>query len=263
MEIKEYVAKRKEEIRLSLEKADKIPSLCIIQIGDNPASDAYIRGKLKDAAEVGVKAELLHLDESTTQEALLAKIKEKNADPSVTALLVQLPVPKAISGEAINATIDPKKDVDGFVLGSAYECCTPKGIIDYLTEEGFPFRGANAVVVGRSQIVGKPMAKMLLKRDCNVTVLHSKTKPEDMRFYLRHADLVVVAIGKEAYFDRSYEFKPSAWVVDVGINRGADGHLHGDCVPNLPVAHQTPVPGGVGLLTRLALLDNLLEAMKQ
>lgn len=263
MEIKEYVQARKDFIGDSLKTAPKIPCLGIIQIGDNEASNAYIRGKIKDCAEVGFKANLFHLPESTTQEELLSLIAKCNDDPAIDAFLVQLPVPKAISEEAIHRAVNPNKDIDGFSPFSPYASCTPKGIIDYLTDEGFVFRGANAVVIGRSQIVGKPMAKMLLAKDCNVTVLHSKTSNADLRFYLKHADLVVVAIGHEGFIDASYEFKPSAWVVDVGINRGEDGHLHGDCVPGLAVAKQTPVPGGVGLLTRLALLTNLLEVTKK
>ena len=263
MEIKEYVQARKDFIKKELLSAPKAPSLSIIQVGDNEASNAYIRGKLKDCAEVGFKADLIHLPVTVSQDELLSVIAKCNNDSDVDAFLVQLPLPKGISEEAVHLAIDPKKDIDGFSPLSSYESCTPKGIIDYLSDEGFPFRGANAVVIGRSQIVGKPMDKMLLQKDCNVTVLHSKTSNEDLRFYLLHADLVVVAIGKLGFIDASYRFKPSAWIVDVGINRGEDGHLHGDVVPGLPVAKQTPVPGGVGLLTRLALLTNLSEVMKK
>ena len=135
-------------------------------------------------------------------------------------------------------------------------------IVDYLAFLGFPFKGKNAVVLGRSDIVGKPMARLLLSRDCNVTVLHSKTGDADRRDYIAKADLIVVAIGRLGYLDGSYAFKKDAVIVDVGISRGVDGHLHGDAVPNLPVALQTPVPGGVGLLTRISLLENLLEAAK-
>jgi methylenetetrahydrofolate dehydrogenase (NADP+)/methenyltetrahydrofolate cyclohydrolase len=262
MEIKDYVAAKKAELKERLQKAARVPSLVIIQIGDNAASNAYIKGKLKDAAEVGFKADLIHLPETVTQQELLELIDKENKDPTVDTLLVQLPVPPSISEKAIHLAIDPKKDIDGFSPLSEFASCTPKGIIDYLSDEGFSFRGANAVVIGRSQIVGKPMAQMLLAKDCNVTVLHSKTLDADMRFYLKHADLVVVAVGRLGKIDASYEFKPSCWVVDVGINRGEDGHLHGDCVPGLAVAKQTPVPGGVGLLTRLALLTNLMGVLK-
>jgi methylenetetrahydrofolate dehydrogenase (NADP+)/methenyltetrahydrofolate cyclohydrolase len=262
MEIKEYVSRRKIELASCLQKLSQVPTLSIISIGDDPASASYIRGKLKDSAEVGFKTILTHLDESTSQEDLLRLIQKQNKDPAITGILVQLPVPKQISPSAINLTIDPAKDVDGFTPSSHFIPCTPKGIVDYLASEGFLFKGANAVILGRSQIVGKPMAKLLLSKDCNVTVLHSKTSDSDRRFYLAHADLIVVAIGKIGYLDYSYSLKPSAYVVDVGINRGEDGHLHGDSLPGLKVKLQTPVPGGVGLLTRLALLDNLLEASK-
>lgn len=263
MEIIDYVAKRKEEIRSEISSLKKIPTLAIFVVGHVPASEAYVRGKLKDAAEVGFNAIDIRLEEDVSEEELLKRIEECNRNPEIDGILVQLPVPKHISVDKINTTIDPKKDVDGFCLGTKYDCCTPKGIINYLEAEGFEFQGKNAVVIGRSNIVGKPMARLLLNKNCNVTVLHSKTTPEDKKFYVKHADLIVVAIGRLGFLDESYEFKPSAVVVDVGINRGEDQKLHGDCVPNLPVALQTPVPRGVGLLTRLALLENLLEAVKK
>ena len=261
MEIKEYVALRKNAIKTQVETLSRKPYLSIITVGHDPASEAYVRGKKKDAAEVGIEAKQTWFPEDITEQTLLDTIRAQNNDPSIDGILVQLPVPKSISVEHINATIDPKKDVDGFTPTSHFRPCTPRGIIDYLTAEGFPFRGANAVVVGRSEIVGKPMAKLLLEKDCNVVQLHSKTKEEDRRFYFAHADLIVSAIGKMHLWDNSYAYRPSAWLVDVGITRGEDGHLHGDFVPGLPVAKQTPVPGGVGLLTRLALLENLMEAV--
>lgn len=262
MTVKEYVAKRKSELKEELLSLGKTPHLCIIRVGNDPASEAYVRGKSKDAAEVGFASDVIVLPENTLQEELLALIKEKNLDDDVDGILVQLPAPKHISTKAINDIVDPNKDVDGFTPSSAYTPCTPKGIVNYLTSTGFEFAGKNAVVLGRSQIVGMPMAKLLISLNCNVTVLHSKTSDDDRRFYIKHADLVVSAIGKLGYIDKSYQFKNEAVLVDVGINRDEDGKLHGDFVPDLPVKLQTPVPGGVGLLTRLALLENLLEATK-
>ena len=128
--------------------------------------------------------------------------------------------------------------------------------------KGFDFTGKNAVVLGRSEIVGKPMAKLLLSKNCNVTVLHSKTTEEDKRFYIAHADLIVVAIGRLGFLDGRFDYKPSAVIVDVGINRNEEGTLRGDAIPDLPVALQTPVPGGVGLLTRISLIKNLFIAAK-
>ena len=137
--------------------------------------------------------------------------------------------------------------------------CTPKGIIDYLKSENFNFVGKNALIIGRSNIVGKPMAKLLLKEHCNTTIVHSRTSREDMEFYVNHSDLIVIAIGKAGFLDETFKYKESAVIVDVGINRTEEG-LKGDAKRDLPVALQTPVPGGVGLLTRLTLLKNLMDA---
>lgn len=262
MTIKDFVLKRKEELKNELSSLSKIPHLCIIRVGNDPASEAYVRGKSRDSMEVGFLSDVVVLPYETTQDTLLSLIEEKNNDKEIDGILVQLPVPPHISQKAINETILPNKDVDGFVPNSLYTPCTPKGIVDYLMAEGFDFKGKNAVVLGRSQIVGLPMAKLLISLNCNVTVLHSKTSDTDRRFFLKHANLVVSAIGRQNYIDETYELKKDAVVVDVGINRGEDGKLHGDCKPNLAVGLQTPVPGGVGLLTRLALLENLLEATK-
>ncbi len=260
MEIKEYVLQQKEMLKAKVAKMPVAPTLSIITIGHNPASEAYVRGKKKDAAEVGINAIHTLFEESVSEEEVINLLKKQNTDPSINGIIVQLPVPKHISEQKINETISPDKDVDGFVLGSKFVCCTPKGIIDYLVDEGFDFVGKNAVVIGRSDIVGKPMARLLLDKNCNVTVLHSKTKDEDRRMFLKNADLIVLAVGKQGLIDYSYELKPTCWLVDVGINRGDDGKLHGDAESDLPIAKQTPVPGGVGLLTRLALLKNLMEA---
>lgn len=263
MTIKEYVIWRKEELKKEIQSLGHEAVLSIITVGNDPASEAYVRGKKKDAAEVGIKAIHTVFDENISEEELLSFIRAQNSDSEIDGIIVQLPLPKHISVEKINKTIDPSKDVDGFTLGSSFDPCTPKGIINYLTHEGFPFSGKNAVVLGRSEIVGKPMARMLLAKDCNVVQLHSKTSREDKEFYFAHADLIVSAIGRMHIWDDTYAYKKDAYLVDVGINRGEDGHLHGDFVPELPVKLQTPVPGGVGLLTRLALLENLLEATKR
>lgn len=262
MEIKEFTHLRKLALSEEGKKQKKIPTLCIISAGDNPANESYIRGKNKDIAEVGFKSINLHFPNEVKMEELIKVIDEENHNPEVDGILVQLPIPKGLDYKKLQSLIDPKKDVDGFSPVSPFVCCTPKGIVEYLEEEGLPFEGKNAVVLGRSDIVGKPMAKLLLSKNCNVTVLHSKTSPEDRHFYLSHADLIVIAIGIEGYLDKTYELKKTAVIVDVGINRGEDGHLHGDAVPGLQVRLQTPVPGGVGLLTRVALLENLLEATR-
>ncbi len=263
MTIKEYVASEKLRLAEEVKGMDRVPCLAIIQVGDVPASNAYVRGKIKDCAEVGVNALHIRLPEEVTEEELLAKIEELNNDASVDGLIVQLPLPKHISEAKVKMAVDPRLDVDGFHPLTSFIPCTPKGIVDYLRAEGFEFTGKNAVVIGRSNIVGKPMAKLLLKENCNVTVLHSKTKQEDMAFYIAHADLIVVAVGRLYFLDSRFEYKPSAVIVDVGINRNEEGKLKGDAKEDLPVALQTPVPGGVGLLTRLSLLKNVLIAAKK
>ena len=261
MTIKEYIKARKEEIKAEVVAMQKKPNLVIVQLNEDEASKAYVKGKLKDAAELGVNAKLVKLPVETSEKALLKVIAKLNKDRKVDGFIVQMPLPKQINEETVKLAISPEKDVDGFHPLSALNPCTPQGIMNYLKHENIEFLGKNAVVIGRSNIVGKPMAKLLLKESCNVTVLHSKTSKEDMANYLANADIVVVAVGKKHLITKSYKFKESAVVVDVGINRDEEG-LHGDVEPGLPVRLQTPVPGGVGLLTRLALMENLLKIGK-
>ncbi len=263
MTIKEFVALEKAKLAEQAQSFPKKPHLVIIQANDSPASDAYVRGKIKDCGEVGAEATLCLLPPTVSEEELLNKVQEYNEDPNVDGLIVQLPLPPQISEKKVKLAVNPGKDVDGFHPLTTFVPCTPKGIVDYLTEEGFPFQGKNAVVLGRSEIVGKPMSRLLLSKNCNVTVLHSKTSEEDKAFYIAHADLIVVAIGRLGFLDNRFQYKPDAVIVDVGINRNEEGKLRGDAIPDLPVALQTPVPGGVGLLTRLALVKNLFIAAKK
>ena len=261
--VKEYVALRKENIKSFVSSLDKrTPHLVIIQVNSDEASNAYVRGKLKDAAEVGIRCDLIKLDESISQEDLLKKIDEVNNDNDVDGLIVQMPLPKHIDEETIKLAVSPKKDVDGFHPLSHLDPCTPKGILNYLKYLKVDILGKNAVIIGRSNIVGKPMAKLLLKESANVTVLHSKTTREDMERYIANADIVVIAIGKTHFLDETFTYKSSATIVDVGINR-VDGKLYGDAKEDLPVNIKTPVPGGVGLLTRLTLMENLIEVYKE
>lgn len=255
---KEYVALRKEEIKAVVANMVEKPVLAIIQLNEDPASNAYVKGKLKDAAELGIEARLIKLPIDLSQAELMKEIDKLNNDDSVDGFIVQMPLPKQINEEDVKLAIAPSKDVDGFHPLSALNPCTPQGIINYLHALNYQMSGKNAVVIGRSNIVGKPMAKLLLAENMNVTVLHSKTTEEDKNFYIKHADLIVVAIGKAGYLDNRFEYKKDAVIVDVGISRDETG-LHGDAVPDLPVGLQTPVPGGVGLITRLALLENLLK----
>lgn len=259
MTIKEYVVAKKEELKNQVASLKTLPHFVVIQINEDEASNAYVKGKMKDAEEVGIKCTLIKMPLTTSQEELLSKINEVNNDPSVHGLIVQMPLPKHIDEEIVKLAVNPSKDIDGFHPLSKMDPCTPKGIINYLKDEHYQILGKNAVVIGRSNIVGKPMAKLLLKESANVTILHSKTSSEDMRRYIANADIIVIAIGRCGFLNETFEYKKDAVIVDVGINR-VDGKLHGDAVRDLPVKFQTPVPGGVGLLTRLTLLTNLLEA---
>lgn len=261
MTIKEYITKRKEEIKLVVGEMKKVPSLTIVQINEDSGSNAYVKGKIKDAKELGIKANLIKLPLETTQEELMTLINSLNNDCSIDGFIVQMPLPKHINEEDVKLAINPKKDVDGFHPLSPVFPCTPKGIINYLKNENITLCGKNALVIGRSNIVGKPMAKLLLNENANVTIIHSKTPIIEQKMFISHADLIVIAIGKMGYLNSDFIYKKDAVIVDVGISRSEDG-LHGDAVSGLPVRLQTPVPGGVGLLTRLALFENLLELTK-
>lgn len=264
-EIKQYVQEQKSRNKDFFTQwfydHGRRPVLDIIQVGHNPASDAYIKGKKKDGEEMGVNVRVLGFEETATTQEVLNLIHLLNDDASVQGIIVQLPLPEHMDSALITAAVSPLKDVDGFTAASICTPCTPAGILQWLDEKGFPFWGANALVIGRSEIVGKPMARLLLKNNCTVTVAHSYTPRTMLRQYIAMADLIVCAVGKPHFIDSTFEFQPKTWIVDVGINR-VDGHLCGDCDPDLPVAVQTPVPGGVGLLTRLALYENLRALME-
>ena len=262
MTVKEYVKVRKEEIKELVSKMEIKPSIAIVQVNEDAGSNAYVKGKLKDAAELGINADLIKLPLDTSEAELLNVIEELNNDEAHDGFIVQMPLPKQINEDKVKLAVSPKKDVDGFHPLSSLSPCTRKGIMNYLHHEGIQILGKNAVVLGRSNIVGKPMAHLLLKESANVTVLHSKTTFEDMSRYIANADIIVVAIGKQHFLDNRFQYKESAAIIDVGISRDENG-LHGDALPNLPVKLQTPVPGGVGLLTRLALYENLLEIVSK
>ena len=255
--IKEYVANKKLALKEELKETNL--RAVIVQVGNVEASNRYVRNKIKDLEEVGIKTELIHFDEHISEEALLLAIKGLNNDEFVTGYLVQLPLPKHISEEKVNLTIDPAKDIDGFHPLSKTVAATPLGVYTYLKDQNFEFSGKNAVIIGRSNIVGKPMHKLLLDANMNVTILHTKTSEEDKRFYLEHADLIVVAAGKHGVINKSYKLKESVVIMDIGINFDENGKLIGDCEKDLPVAFQSPVPGGCGLLTRLAVIENLIK----
>jgi methylenetetrahydrofolate dehydrogenase (NADP+)/methenyltetrahydrofolate cyclohydrolase len=248
------------------------PCLAVVLVGENPASAAYVRGKQKDCAECGIESRLVHLPADVTEEKLLRVMDTLAADENVHGLLAQLPLPDHIDDRRVIAAIPPEKDVDGFTPENAgrlligedcFAPCTPAGIIAMLKSTGVPLAGRRAVVLGRSNIVGKPTALLLLRENCTVTVCHSKT--ENLAAVCAEADILVAAIGK-ARFVTADMVKPGAVVIDVGINRGADGKLCGD-VDFAAVSEKagwiSPVPGGVGLMTRAMLLVNTLRAASQ
>ena len=248
--IKEYVRQRKEELREAL--GSRSLEFAIVQVGDVEASNRYVRNKVKDCEEIGITAHVYKFDEDISMSELSFEIRELNAH--YDAVMIQLPLPAHLDKDLLAQFIDREKDVDGMRKDSYFKCCTPKGIMGYLKWRGVQIEGASAVVIGRSDIVGKPMAQYLLEENATVTICHSKTK--DLKRYLRDADIIVCAVGRKRFLDCS---ELNGVVVDVGINFDENGKLVGDCY-NTEGKDVTPVPGGVGLLTRCALLENLVES---
>lgn len=245
------------------------PGLRVVRVGEDPASGVYVRNKDRAAAEAGFDSATIHLPESTTEADLLTEIARLNADPAVDGILVQLPLPAHIRAEAAIAAVDPRKDVDGFHPLNAGRLaagepglvpCTPRGVMHLLAEAGVALRGARALVLGRSQIVGRPMAQLLLGADGTVTIAHSRTR--DLPAECRRAEILIAAAGR-AEMVRGDWIAPGAVVIDVGINRLPNGKLVGDVAYAEALGHAgaiTPVPGGVGPMTIACLLENTLEA---
>lgn len=255
LNIKEYCRSRKQDLKRLIASNGTEVKLIVIQVGNNEASNRYIRNKQKDCEEVGIKCEWYYYEDTITTEQLIQEIKDNQE--FCDGLIVQLPLPPGIDVEQVKLAIDPKKDVDGFHPMSAFKPCTPKGIIDYLDTCRFPFEGSDVLVIGRSDIVGKPLAKMLIDKNSTVTLAHSKTT--NLWKHIGQADLIICAVGKEKFLNCYSIHVP---VVDVGINFDENGRLVGDCF-NIEGREVTPVPGGVGLLTRLALLENVFNANKE
>ena len=259
--IKEYVAKQKQLLKEEIEKNNLKPVLAIVQVGNDPASNSYVKGKLKDCEELGIKGNHIKLEENAKQYAIERKITELSYYDIVDGIIVQLPLPKHLTFNS--SYIDEEKDVDGFRYDSPYTPCTPLGIKMYLQDRGVDFDGKNVVIIGRSDIVGKPMAKLMLDANATVTVCHSHTR--DVSMYTKMADIIIVAVGKRNFLTRDMIGTNKPIVIDVGINRNEEGKLCGDCdYANLVDVcdYVSPVPNGVGLLTRLALMMNVVEASK-
>lgn len=269
---KKISAEIKEELKIKVQKLKEEGSeicLAVIQVGNDPASTVYVGNKKKACDFIGIKSLAYELPEETTEEELISLIDKLNKDDSVNGILVQLPVPKHISEDKIIKAIDPKKDVDGFHPASVgalsigqkgFVSCTPAGVIQLLKRSNIEIEGKNCVVIGRSNIVGKPMSMLLLRENGTVTICHSKTK--NIKDICKQADILVVAIGKPKMIDSSY-VKEGATVIDVGIHRDENNKLCGDVLYEdvEPIAGAiTPVPGGVGPMTIAMLMNNCVEA---
>lgn len=259
----------KDELRDRVKKEKIEATLAVIQVGSDPASTVYVGNKKKACEYIGIRSLAFELPEETKEEELLDLVRELNDREDVDGILVQLPLPAHMDEDKVIQTISPKKDVDGFHPQSVgtlsigqpgFVSCTPAGVIQLLKRSGVEIEGKECVIVGRSNIVGKPMALLMLRENATVTVCHSRTK--DLKEVTRRADILIVAIGKPRFITKEY-VKEGAVVIDVGIHRGADNKLCGDVDFEgvEPVASAiTPVPGGVGPMTIAMLMNNCVEA---
>lgn len=261
---KDYARFVKNKLKMKIKGMEKKPVLAIIQVGDNQASNSYVKGKIKDCEEVGIRCIVSKLDKAIEEHELLYHIELTTC--VADGIIVQLPLPKHINVEHVKNAIPKEKDVDGFRQDSKFDCCTPKGIIDWLYFNGYDVCGKNVVVLGRSEIVGKPLVNMLIDRGATVTCCNSHTDyGYETQITNNDADVIVSAIGKAKFLDWADIGSDCEIVIDVGINRDDAGKLCGDVnresVEKLrPDTYVTPVPGGVGLLTRVSLLKNVVEA---
>ena len=265
----EVRAQVKQAVEARVEAGQRRPGLAVVLVGENPASQVYVRNKSKACADVGFHSELHELPAATSQAELLALIDRLNGDPAIDGILVQLPLPEQIDPEAVIERIVPTKDVDGFhpynvgrlcLRMPVLRPCTPKGVMTLLARTGQSLVGLDAVIIGQSNIVGRPMALELLAARCTITVCHSRTK--DLADKARAADVLVVAIGRARMVPGDW-IKPGALVIEVGMNRDDAGKLCGDV--DFEAAREragwiTPVPGGVGPMTIASLLENTLQA---
>ena len=268
---KKISAQVKDECKERVAKENMDVTLAVIQVGNDPASTVYVGNKKKACEYVGIHSLSYELSEETTEEELLALVEKLNADDTVNGILVQLPLPSHINEDKVIQTISPKKDVDGFHPQSVgalsigqpgFVSCTPAGIIQLLKRSGVVIDGKECVIVGRSNIVGKPMAMLMLRENATVTVCHSHTK--DLKEVTKRADILIVAIGKPKMITADY-VKEGAVVIDVGIHRNEENKLCGDVDFEKVEPHTsaiTPVPGGVGPMTIAMLMNNCVESMR-
>ena len=260
-------AKYAKEILDEVKKVPNKRKLVIITVGDDEASHVYVNGKMKDCEYCGISVEHIKIEDNSDADVeLMWTIRENNGDPDVAGIIVQLPLPEQMRDYDYCKEIVPWKDVDGLGSDQYFKPCTPKGIVHLLKKELGDLAGKNVLIIGRSNLVGKPLAKMLLNEDCTVTIAHSKTNPDYLREYMERADIVVSAVGKAKAFNLKHCLR-ATMVVDVGINRDENNRLCGDFYGfdediwnDFEV---TPVPKGVGLLTRAMLMKNVAEASER
>ena len=267
--------KIKMQVKTRVEKLTQqgiVPGLAVVIVGEDSASLTYVKNKKKTCEALGMRSDLHQFPDTLTEQELLSKIDELNRDPEIHGILVQLPLPQQIDESKVITAISPDKDVDGFhpisvgnmIIGKdAFLPCTPHGIMQLLSHYGIDPAGKHAVVIGRSNIVGKPIGQLLLQKDATVTYCHSKTK--DLASFTAQADILISAIGRAKFIDRTF-IKPGAVVIDVGMNRDENGKLCGDVDfedVQETAAFVTPVPGGVGPMTIAMLMENTLESAEK
>lgn len=258
---KEYVAIKKAELKEKIKTFERPPKLCVIQVGDNPASNSYVKGKRTDSEEVGIEFIHIRLPEDVEQGQLEHQVQLQSCLND--GVIVQLPLPKHIDVERITKLIPANKDVDGFRSDSCFKPCTPKGVVDWLEYNEVNLEGKVCTVIGRSEIVGRPLVNMLIKK--GATVINCNSKTVKLENYTRFADIIISAIGRANYIDHKYFYPHQLCdqiLVDVGINRDENGKLCGDINSTVKsfALMSTPVPGGIGLTTRLSLIQNVVEA---
>lgn len=267
--------KIKMQVKTRVEKLAQqgiVPGLAVVLVGEDSASLTYVKNKKKTCEALGMRSDLHQFSDTLTEQELLAKIDELNSDPEIHGILVQLPLPQQIDEFKVITAISPEKDVDGFhpisvgnmMIGKdAFLPCTPHGIMELLAHYGIDPAGKHAVVIGRSNIVGKPIGQLLLQKDATVTYCHSKTK--DLANFTAQADILIAAIGRAKFIDRTF-IKPGAVIIDVGMNRDENGKLCGDVDfedVQETASFVTPVPGGVGPMTIAMLMENTLESAEK
>lgn len=264
---KDYVAIQKKELKDKVSTFERKPKLCVVQIGNDQASNVYVRNKQKVCEEIGIEFNHVHIEDYENLSQLGLEAKLELLSTSNDGVILQLPIPDKYDVEDLQKSISREKDVDGFRPDSCFKPCTPKGIIDWLKYNDYKFTGKDVVVIGRSKIVGKPLVNMLIDEGATVTCCNSKSL---IGCYIDNAELIISAIGKPKYFDSSFSWRHAEIIVDVGINTDENGKLCGDidkddvedCCKEIyyTTPYITPVPNGVGILTVITLMKNVIEA---